>query len=84
MSKSAEAFSINDRINHHVYGLGTISQVNERHTTIVFDLSGTRKFLTPVVRLERSATPAPPKVPRPRKAKAAKVAKVVKVVKVAK
>ena len=72
MAKSVEAFSVNDRINHYVYGLGTITQMNARHTTIVFDENGTRKFLADVVRLERSSTPAPAKPKRLKKARAAK------------
>ncbi len=59
MPKNIEAFSAKERVTHYVYGLGTISQVNERHTTIVFDENGTRKFLTGVVRLEHSDAAAP-------------------------
>lgn len=69
MSKGIEAFSANDRVMHSSYGLGTIGQVNERHTTIVFDENGTRKFLTSVVQLARSSTPAPAKPARTRKKK---------------
>lgn len=72
MPKNTEAFSASDRVMHSVYGLGTISHVNEQHTTIVFDENGTRKFLTSVVQLERSGTPAPAKPARTRKPKAVK------------
>jgi hypothetical protein len=86
MAKSSDSFSVNDRINHHVYGLGTITEVNVRHTTIEFDENGTRKFLTDVVKLEKSDTPAPAKPTRAKKArkattKTAKPAKTAKAVK---
>lgn len=73
MTKAAKVFSVNDRVSHSVYGLGTISDVNERHTTIVFDAHGVKKFLTDVVRLEHSSTPAPPRPAPGKKTKAAKV-----------
>ena len=69
VAKKAGAFAANDRINHFIYGLGTISEVNERHTTIVFDENGTRKFVTRMVKLEHSNTPAPAKPARPKKKK---------------
>lgn len=72
MAKTSESYSVNDRINHHVYGLGTITEVNARHTTIEFDENGTRKFLTDVVRLERSDAPAPAKPSRAKKARKVK------------
>ena len=72
MTKNAAAFSMNDRIHHYLFGLGTILALNERHTTISFDENGTKKFLTSVVRLEHSSTPAPAKPPRSKKPKAAK------------
>jgi len=61
MAKNSENYSVNDRIHHSVFGLGTISQTDSRYTTIAFDESGTRKFLTDMVRFERSDTPAPAK-----------------------
>jgi hypothetical protein len=60
-AKKAQSFSAKDRIDHYVYGLGTIVEINERHTTIAFDENGTRKFLTDVVKLSPSDTPAPAK-----------------------
>ena len=72
MPKNVEAFSVNDRISHYLFGLGTISQMNARHTTIVFDENGTKKFLADVVRLEHSSSPAPAKPARPKKARRAK------------
>jgi hypothetical protein len=65
-------FSPKDRIDHSVYGLGTISEVNERHTTIAFDDAGVKKFVTSMVRLSRSDTPAPAKPVRRSKKKAAR------------
>jgi hypothetical protein len=70
MTKNAETFSVNDRIVHSVYGPGTISRVDARHTTIVFDEAGTKKFVTSMVQLEQTTTPAPAKTPRSKKAKA--------------
>jgi hypothetical protein len=72
MPKNPGAFSANDRVLHSVYGLGTVREVNERHTTIVFDDSGTRKFVTSVVKLEHSSTPAPAKPARVKKTKSPK------------
>lgn len=61
-------FSENDRIDHSVYGTGTITGVNDRLTTIDFDGVGTKRFFTSVVKLVRSDTPAPPKPVRRKKA----------------
>ena len=74
MSKAPESFAVNDRVIHSEHGLGKITEVNPRHTTISFDLAGIRKFVTSMVRLERSDAPAPPKASRARSAKP-KVAK---------
>lgn len=70
MSKNNPVFSARDRVVHSVFGLGTISDAGDRHTTIIFDESGTRKFMTTMVRLEHSSTPAPAKPTRVKKAKA--------------
>ena len=69
MSKGTETFAVNDRISHSEHGLGKITEVNPRHTTISFDLAGIRKFVTSMVRLERSDAPAPPKASRAKSAK---------------
>jgi hypothetical protein len=85
-----ETFAVNDRVSHAEHGLGKITEVNARVTTISFDTAGLRKFLTAMVRLERSDSPNPPKASRaraktakadkadkpPKAAKAAKAAKV--------
>ena len=68
MGKTNE-FSVNDRITSSAYGEGTISAVDEKYTTIAFDHHGTRKFLTTIVKLERSDSLAPVKPERPKKAK---------------
>jgi len=72
MTRAAEVFSVNDRVSNPVYGFGKISQVNAQYTTVIFDEHGTKKFLTSIVKLEHSSTPAPAKPVKARKAKAAK------------
>lgn len=69
MAKNTENFAAKDRIDHAVFGTGTIVEVNQRHTTIAFDTEGTRKFMTDIVKLTASDTPAPAKVRRKRKTK---------------
>jgi hypothetical protein len=71
-AKSASVFSRNDRIDHRVFGTGTIVEVDERRTTIDFDTAGTKKFVTSMVQLVSSDTPAPVKAPPPRKKAARK------------
>jgi hypothetical protein len=60
-------FSIDDRISNPAYGEGTVRAVDEKYTTIEFDESGTRRFLTSLVKLERSESPGPP--PKPARAR---------------
>lgn len=55
-----------DRIDHPVFGLGTIVEIDGRHTTIQFDESGTRKFLTSMVKLADTQTSAK-SAPTPKK-----------------
>jgi hypothetical protein len=62
-------FSPDDRIDHPTFGLGTIVEIDERRTTITFDESGTRKFVTSMVKLAPTDTPAPAKA-APRKKRA--------------
>lgn len=61
MARNLLAFSPKDRIDHSVFGLGTIVQIDERRTTIAFDDNGTRKFVTSMVKLAPSDAPAPAK-----------------------
>jgi hypothetical protein len=65
MAKNSTGFAQNERVNHAIYGLGTISEINDLHTVIEFDENGRRKFVTSIVRLER--TNALPPVPPARK-----------------
>ena len=76
----AETFAVDDRVSHSVYGLGRIVEVNDQVTTISFDTAGVRKFVTALVRLERSDSPVPPKPSRakPKTAKSPKSAKPAK------
>ena len=53
-------FSVNDRIKHDTFGLGTIQEIDVRHTTIHFDDDGPKKFITSMLRMEKSNVPAPP------------------------
>jgi len=65
-------FSPNERINHYIYGLGTISEVNDLHTVIEFDQNGRKKFVTSIVQLERTTVPAPAAPARRTRGKSAK------------
>ncbi len=59
MAKNPNTFSVNERIQHEDYGPGTITEINTLHTTIEFDQGGKRKFMSSMVRLERSDVAAP-------------------------
>ena len=65
--------SVGDRVMQAQYGTGTIAGSNEHHTVIDFDEHGIRTFSTAIVRLERSAVPAPGKPSRRRAARKPKV-----------
>ncbi len=67
LRKKIKAFSPKDRIDHHVFGLGTIVEINESRTTIAFDNAGTRRFVTSMVKLVQSDIPAPAKPVRRKK-----------------
>jgi hypothetical protein len=54
-------FAKGDRVTQPQYGAGTITDVNEQHTVIDFDEHGSRTFVTSMVTLEASRTPAPPR-----------------------
>jgi hypothetical protein len=69
MAKGASSFAIHDRVQHKMYGTGTITELNDRHTTILFDEAGRKKFLTSMVDLEPSDTLAPVKPASRRKAR---------------
>ena len=72
MAKTGETFAAADRVHHAEYGLGKIKEVDARYITIDFDEVGVKKFVTDLVRLTRSDTPAPAKPSRAGRAKAAK------------
>ena len=59
MAKNPSAFSVNERIQHEDYGPGTITNIGPLHTTIEFDQAGTKKFMSSMVRLERTDVAAP-------------------------
>lgn len=71
MAKNPNAFSVNERIQHEDYGPGTITEINPLHTTIEFDQGGRRKFMSSMVRLERSDVAAPERHPKRAPAKSA-------------
>ena len=72
MAKNSDALAVNDRVNHETYGLGTVTAIDEARTTIQFDDNGSRKFVTSLVRLERSSVAAP--APPPKKSRSKKAA----------
>lgn len=61
------SYAAGDRVCHGHYGDGTVTGVNEYHTVIEFDAHGSRRFATPLVRLDPSATPPPPKPTKTRR-----------------
>ena len=69
---SSSTFAANERINHSIYGLGTISEINDLHTVIEFDQNGRKKFVTSMVQLERTSVPAPVVPTRRTRSKTAK------------
>lgn len=71
MANKSQAYALKARIDHSVFGAGTIVSSNDMHTTIAFDEQGTRKFMTSMVELTPSSTPAPAKRTTKRKAKPA-------------
>ena len=68
MTQHLKDFAVSHRITHSVYGAGTITSLDDRHVVIEFDEGGRKKFVTSIVQLEHSETPAP--TPRKRKPKA--------------
>jgi hypothetical protein len=74
MTKTPEVFRENDRVNHPNFGVGTIKEAGSQYTMIVFDGHGSKKFLTQLVRLERSDVPPREKPVRTAKAAISKTA----------
>jgi hypothetical protein len=66
-ANGAPSFRPKSRVDHEVYGLGTVVDVNAGYTTIAFDEAGTKKFMTSMVKLVGSDTPAPAKAARHKK-----------------
>jgi hypothetical protein len=66
-------FRRDDRVSHAQHGTGTVVDADEGYTVVAFDDGAVRKFITRLVRLERSNLPLPPKPPpapsRPRRAR---------------
>jgi len=60
-----EFFRKGARISHAQLGAGTVIEADRRYTTIAFDDGAVRKFVTELVRLERSARPVPEAAPPP-------------------
>ncbi len=60
-----------DRVSHGSYGAGTIFTANSIHTVIDFDEHGHKTFVTNLVQLEKTSSPAPVRVKAVRRAKKA-------------
>lgn len=75
MSKAPLRFEVNERVTHDIYGPGTILEIGGDRTVIDFDLNGRRKFVTSMVRLERTTIMAPARPARKSRAKAPKAEK---------
>lgn len=67
MANNTPSFRPKTRVDHSVFGTGTIVETDERYTTIAFDGAGTRKFVTHMVELVHTDTPAPVRRARPKK-----------------
>ena len=74
MTTKKRDLSPKTRIDHAVFGLGTILDSNERYTTIAFDEHGTRKFLTDMVKFDPSDAPPPARIRRKKTPKPTKPA----------
>lgn len=60
-----------DRVSHGSYGSGTIFSANAIHTVIDFDEHGHRTFVTSLVQLEKTSSPAPVRAKAVRRVKKA-------------
>ena len=60
-----EFFRKHTRVWHAQFGAGVVIEADRRYTTIAFDDGAVRKFVTALVRLERSARPVPESMPGP-------------------
>ena len=59
-------YQLGKRVLQDQYGSGTVVESNERHTVIDFDDHGVKRFVTTMVDLKASTTPAPAKTRRSR------------------
>jgi hypothetical protein len=59
------------RVTQATYGSGTVTSSDEKYTVIEFDEHGRRVFLTDVVTLTKSDSPAPNKPSKAKRRKAA-------------
>ena len=55
------AFHKDERVSHARFGPGVVVAIDAHYTTIEFDESGVRKFVTTLVQLEASDLPVPVK-----------------------
>ena len=72
MTKKTTSFAPKDRIDHKVFGTGTILELDRWHTVIAFDSGDTKKFVTSIVKLAPSDTEPPAKPVRKKKKKTTK------------
>lgn len=63
------------RVTQATYGSGTVTSSDEKYTVIEFDEHGRRVFLTDVVTLTKSDSPAPNKPTKAKRRKADAAAK---------
>jgi hypothetical protein len=59
LTQHLKDFAVNHRITHPVYGTGTITSLDDNHVVIEFDEGGRKKFVSSIVKLEHTETPAP-------------------------
>ncbi|MEO5820973.1 MAG: hypothetical protein ABIT71_10730 [Vicinamibacteraceae bacterium] len=58
--KSPASFpSVGDRVQHHQYGVGSVTMLDVYHTVIDFDGHGIRRFVTNKIVVERTDDPGP-------------------------
>ncbi len=67
-----------DRIAHVQYGDGTVTSVDEYHTRITFDAHGLHTFVSKLVTLASSDTPAPTRAARRQRRAPASVTAMVR------
>jgi hypothetical protein len=60
-----------DRVSQPTYGAGTVAAADSLHTVIDFDDHGLRTFVTNLVHLEKTSSPAPVRAKAVRRTKKA-------------